>query len=464
MAELTAEAKSSPDCIFGTSPSPCTKSEPSETFANNSPLNPHCPQCGSKKLWRDGKRYSIFGDEIQRWLCRDCGLRFSDPNDVENSSNQEKMARASAGNEIKATSNLASTCQICVSNLEKGTKNLAPQAELKTVVGERERLPEEVRGLLAKFLAFMEREGYSKESQYPVTLKHLAKDGADLLNPENVKMVIAQQKKANGDPWTSSMKMLAVYAYDAFCTMQEISWRKPTYRQNETTLAVPDEKDLDALISCANRKLACFLQCLKETFADPSEILRAEWIDLKDNVLSINHPVKAHYPGKYALSPRLTCMLNTLPRKEKRIFTMKYKTAETELRLARKKAAARLQNPALLYITFKSFRHWGGSMLAHVTNGNVLTIKRILRHKSIQSTMKYIHTIEFKEEDYEETVASTLEEIRQLGKAGWQKYDEMTVGGIQMHFYRRPKRFAGLQKYDDKNIQRSIGFYVRVHV
>ena len=64
----------------------------------------------------------------------------------------------------------------------------------------------------------------------------------------------------------------------------------------------------------------------------------------------------------------------------------------------------------------------------------VLIIKRMLRHKSIQNTMKYIHTIEFKEEDFEETVATTPEEIRQLGKAGWAKYDEITVNGTQMHF------------------------------
>lgn len=59
--------------------------------------------------------------------------------------------------------------------------------------------------------------------------------------------------------------------------------------------------------------------------------------------------------------------------------------------------------------------------------------------------MKYIHTVEFKEEDYEETVATAPEEIRQLGKAGWQKCDEMTVNGTQMHFYRKPKRFGGLK-------------------
>ena len=52
------------------------------TLQESIPLNPPCPQCNSKRLWRDSKRYTAAGDEIQRWLCRECGLRFSDPNDV----------------------------------------------------------------------------------------------------------------------------------------------------------------------------------------------------------------------------------------------------------------------------------------------------------------------------------------------------------------------------------------------
>jgi hypothetical protein len=84
-------------------------------------------------------------------------------------------------------------------------------------------------------------------------------------------------------------------------------------------------------------------------------------------------------------------------------------------------------------------------MRAHVTSGNMLIIKKMLRHKSIQNTMKYIHTIEFKEEDFQETVATTPEEIRQLGNAGWIKYDEMIVNGNQIHFYRKPKRFGGIK-------------------
>jgi integrase len=119
-------------------------------------------------------------------------------------------------------------------------------------------------------------------------------------------------------------------------------------------------------------------------------------------------------------------MLNALPKKNRRIFPMKYKSAYSSMLALRRKAAAKFQNPALLAISFKSFRHRGGSMLAHITNGNVPVIQRILRHKSIKSTIKYIQTIEFKDEDFEETVATTAEEIRALGKAGWSKYDEIT--------------------------------------
>jgi len=385
-----------------------------------------CPQCSSEHLYKDGMRYLSSGETVQRWLCRACGYRFS-----------EKPPQKNQEWSINTQSGLTPIRQICV--IQKEAKNLDSATEIKTVAGDLDRLPQDARGLITKFMAYLEREGYSEGIGYPATIKHLVKDGANLLDPENVKTIIARQK------WKDSVKMLATYAYDAFCKMQGIQWNMPTYRQGETTLYIHNEKDLDILISVASRRMATYLQCLKETFADPGEILRLEWIDLKDNVLSINHPVKGHLPGKYQLSPRLTAMLNALPRTDKRIFPMTYACAEDCLKKLRKRAAAKFQNPVLLSISFKSYRHWGGSMLAHITNGNVLMIKKMLRHKSIQNTMKYIHTIEFKEEDYEETVATTPEEVRQLGKAGWAKYDEMTVNGIQMHFYRKPKRFGGLK-------------------
>jgi integrase len=138
-------------------------------------------------------------------------------------------------------------------------------------------------------------------------------------------------------------------------------------------------------------------------------------------------------------------MINNLPKTSDRIFPMSYVTARSYHGKLKKCLAKKLENPRLLTIAFKDFRHWGGSMLAHYTNGNVLAVKKALRHKNIQNTMKYIHTIEFKDEDFEETTATTVEEIRELGKAGWDKYDELTMNGRQIHFYRKPKRFGGLK-------------------
>jgi integrase/rubredoxin len=430
-------------------------------LAGSAGSSPPCPECGSKKLYRDGFRYAADGTSIQRWLCRTCGYRFS-----------EKPSQRNHKWSINTPSALVSRRQICATHKE--AKNLEPQTEIKTVAGDIERrqtfavtrnldlIPEDARGLLTKFMAYLEREGFAAGIQYPQTLSHLVKDGANLLDPENVKTVIAKQRKKNGEPWSDSMKMLATCAYDAFCKMQGIAWKKPIYKQNEATVDVPDEKDLDMLISAARKRMATFLGCLKETFADPSEILRCDWIDLKYNVLSINHPVKGHLPGKYELSQRLVCMLNALPRKDKRIFPTTYKNIYASLENLRTKAAERFQNPALKRISFKSFRHWGGSMLAYYSNGNPLVIMRVLRHKSFNSSRKYIHTINFKDEDFDTATATTPEEIQQLGKAGWTKYDEITFGGVQMHFYRKPKRFGGFKNMDDKDEKRVDRFLCSV--
>ena len=35
-----------------------------------------CPECGSQRNYKDGLRYTRNG-ELQRYLCRDCGGRFS---------------------------------------------------------------------------------------------------------------------------------------------------------------------------------------------------------------------------------------------------------------------------------------------------------------------------------------------------------------------------------------------------
>ena len=52
--------------------------------------------------------------------------------------------------------------------------------------------------------------------------------------------------------------------------------------------------------------------------------------------------------------------------------------------------------------------------------------------------------IHFENNDFEVAIASTPDEIKQLGVDGWVKYDETSLNGTQIHFYKKPKRFSNL--------------------
>ena len=380
-----------------------------------------CPECGAKvdRIYRSGTRGTKHGI-VQRYLCRECGFRFS-----------ERAAKNAKAN--KATRTDMESARVCA-QVPNGAKNLTAATETKSVAGrqsKRKPLPQEAEGHLAKYKAYLDCEGYGKGSRYVGTIHRLLVLGADLLNPEDVKAVIARQ------PWKDSAKMLACYAYDAFCRMEKIDWSRPKYRQQESLFYVPDEKELDALIAASrSKRMTAFLKCLKETFADPGEVLGLTWKDLSGKIITINKPVKGHLPGQTKISDELLAMLNALPKTSRRIFPTTYNSIGHCMRKLRQNTARKLQNPKIMEITFKSFRHWGGTWLAHITGGNVLAVKKALRHKRVENTMKYIHRLEFKDpQNYDVATATTIEEIKELAKQGFTKFDE--ANGI--HVYRRPK-------------------------
>jgi integrase len=87
--------------------------------------------------------------------------------------------------------------------------------------------------------------------------------------------------------------------------------------------------------------MAAYLQCLKETFIDPTEALRIEWIDIdaSNQIVKINHPVKGHNPRQLKVSYKLLAMLNSLPKKSERVFPMTYGTLFSCYSRVRKRAA-----------------------------------------------------------------------------------------------------------------------------
>jgi integrase len=89
----------------------------------------------------------------------------------------------------------------------------------------------------------------------------------------------------------------------------------------------------------------------------------------------------------------------------------------------RKKAARKFANPRLLKISFTTFRHWKGTMEYHRTK-DILYIKKILGHKRIDNTLKYIdlEAMIFKpaNDHFTVRVASTVQEAYELIESGFE--------------------------------------------
>ncbi|MGD6806343.1 MAG: IS1/IS1595 family N-terminal zinc-binding domain-containing protein [Candidatus Bathyarchaeia archaeon] len=55
----------------------CGKILPDDLLKGIPKKKTKCPNCGSQKNWKDGMRKMPQGN-VQRYLCRDCGTRFTE--------------------------------------------------------------------------------------------------------------------------------------------------------------------------------------------------------------------------------------------------------------------------------------------------------------------------------------------------------------------------------------------------
>lgn len=85
----------------------------------------------------------------------------------------------------------------------------------------------------------------------------------------------------------------------------------------------------------------------------------------------------------------------------------------------RKRIAFKLKNSRLLQTTFHTFRHWKAAMEYHKTK-DILHVKEILGHKSLNSAMLYTQLITFKNDDFTASVAHSEEEACKLIESGFE--------------------------------------------
>jgi len=363
-----------------------------------------CPQCGSDKIFKAGLRYLNHGETVQRWQCRICGYRFSEKRLLQN------VLRGS----INTAFSIFSKRQVC-DCLTEESKNLTEVARQEQAQREGTLQTADVKGKIVEYSFWLLKQGYSKYTIQGRTklLKRLAKLG-DLLNPESIKEAIAKQE------WSTGRKGNAVDAYTSFLQMQNTKWEPPVYRRIRKLPFIPTENEVDQLIGGCNKRMATFLQLLKETGIRCGEACKLRWTDIDTENPSIRvTPEKGSNPRLLKISAKLTSMLNALPKDPKTIFQPNADVMRKSFQRQRQKLAYKLQNPRLMQISFHTLRHFKATMEYHKTK-DILYVMQLLGHKNINNTLIYTQLVNFKDDDYTAKVAHSEQEVCQLIEAGFE--------------------------------------------
>ena len=322
-----------------------------------------CPECGSSEAFKDGTRPLSNGEIAQRFLCRECGKRYS----------------ATYYKDLKSVNDDLTPNQIGA--LE--AKNLVSTTK-KEVVGDNANINQ--------FLEWMKNEGYKQSTieRRQSALTGLQKLKADLSNPDSVKATIANQTK-----WKASQKQVVVFAYDLYAKHEGYEWDRPYYEAIRELPFIPQEREIDDLIAGVNKEIGLLLLIAKETGARAGEIYGLLWtdIDFESKTLSIRAE-KGSNPRRFTLKPKLLNMLECYPKTTERIFN-RYKSLNNLRRTferQRKKLAYKLSNPRINQIKIHSHRHWKGTMEYEKTK-DILHVMQTLGHKNIKNTLLYTQLV-----------------------------------------------------------------------
>lgn len=209
--------------------------------AETLPNKPQCPECNSSKVFRNGAAYSNFDVRIQRYICRSCGRRFSDPDDL-------KRAKQVADGQLltlnlKTNDAYIESSQVCV--LKEEAKNLTLETSEQINVSQREKQSplEKGIGIIVKdFQHQLKLEGRAVITikHYGYSLLRLAKLGVNLYDPESFKEVMASDALKKITPIRKNGLTKAYRSFLSTTTSKQTSpksnsnAKSPTYHQKNT--------------------------------------------------------------------------------------------------------------------------------------------------------------------------------------------------------------------------------------
>jgi integrase len=191
--------------------------------------------------------------------------------------------------------------------------------------------------------------------------------------------------------WQNNTKHHVAQVYTYFLRYLGKTWTPPKYTKEHGLPFIPTEEEIDTLISAGSPRTATRLQILKETGARVGELDKLEWthIDTERKTIYITAE-KGSNSRLLPISNKLIAMLNNLPRRTDKVFTVNKENFRKTFECLRNRTAIKLDNPRLKKIHLHTFRHFKGTTEYHKTK-DIIHVKTVLGHKRIESTMLYIN-------------------------------------------------------------------------
>ena len=181
-----------------------------------------------------------------------------------------------------------------------------------------------------------------------------------------------------------------------------IKWERPRSGPVEMPTFLPTEEEINQLIGGLGPKLAAYMMTVKDTYARAGEVfnLKSTDLDLNTNTVNIT-PEKGSKPRCIKLKTKTIAALLARPRTDLHIFHSDQRTDLEEVyddfyrnfAKHRAKISKRLGNPRIHRISFKTLRHYGGT-IEYARTKDLLYVKERLGHRSLTSTMKYTHAFQ----------------------------------------------------------------------
>lgn len=252
-----------------------------------------CPRCKSEEIWKDGIRVNI-SETVQRYQCKNCEKRFSEPVILFNSSNSSDY------------------CQVC--DILAESKNLIVVADSKTT-GDKDNS-----WIIREYENFLKKEGLEPTTteSYVSSIESLLNNSVDILNPESVKEYVAGNPKAG-----KGRKRNIVHAYKQFHKMCfGIEWESaPKFKRVKKPQYLPKEENLLQIIAGVPNKYTPFCQLLLEAGLSSLEAWRLKWSDINFETGYVDvTPIKNRKPRTLPLSQKLLHMIQLLPKESEFIF------------------------------------------------------------------------------------------------------------------------------------------------